>query len=118
MTCEETKAHMKAYLADKMPARELEAFLEHIRSCPACYEELETNYIIERVLDILNDKAKEEYDFREQLQDRMEEQAEWLTKRRVYRPAYFAVVTAFVLMLIVGILELQGIHLLSLFGLE
>ncbi len=54
MTCRETRSKIKAYLNHHLSATELRGFLAHVESCPDCYEELETNFMITKVVDYLD----------------------------------------------------------------
>ena len=46
MKCEEALLKIDAYINDSLSCKETEEFLEHIRECPECYDELETYYTI------------------------------------------------------------------------
>ena len=46
MKCEEALTKIEAYIDHTLSGRELEEFLEHVKSCRECYDELETYYII------------------------------------------------------------------------
>ena len=43
-TCYEVQHSMKEYLTEKMSLQDAAAFVKHVRSCPACREELEEYY--------------------------------------------------------------------------
>ena len=45
MTCKEAEQMVMPYINDELTDKELEAFLDHVYSCKACYEELEIYYI-------------------------------------------------------------------------
>ena len=45
MKCEETLSKIDGYINNNLNYREMEDFLEHIKNCPDCYDELETYYI-------------------------------------------------------------------------
>ena len=44
MKCEEALTKIEAYIDHTLSGRELEEFLEHVKSCRECYDELETYY--------------------------------------------------------------------------
>ena len=46
MKCEETLSKIDGYINNNLSYREMEDFLEHIKNCPDCYDELETYYTI------------------------------------------------------------------------
>lgn len=43
-TCYEVQHSIKEYLTEKMSLQDAAAFVKHVRSCPACREELEEYY--------------------------------------------------------------------------
>ena len=50
MNCRETQQMIDRYLKNNLEESELQAFLDHVRECPSCYEELEIYYTIEYAL--------------------------------------------------------------------
>ncbi|MBQ8185111.1 MAG: zf-HC2 domain-containing protein [Lachnospiraceae bacterium] len=46
MTCKEAAQFVMPYINDEMTDKEVETFLEHIRGCKECYEELEVYYTL------------------------------------------------------------------------
>ena len=53
-----------SYIEDNLTDRELSVFLEHIKHCPECYEELEvyyTLYVGLQQLDALEDNCQEQF---------------------------------------------------------
>ena len=46
MKCERALHLIDKYIDNKLSPRELREFIEHVRSCPECYDELETFYVI------------------------------------------------------------------------
>lgn len=57
MTCHETRRRMKAFIKRELPESEMEEFLNHIKTCPSCEEDLLLNYtVLVGIEDILNEK--------------------------------------------------------------
>lgn len=46
MVCREAERLVEPYINNELSGRKLEAFMEHIKSCSACYEELEINFTL------------------------------------------------------------------------
>ena len=46
MNCNEASAKFDAFFEDRLSARETEAFIKHINSCPECKDELEVLYMV------------------------------------------------------------------------
>ncbi len=55
LDCRKAQQMINGYIADTLDERELQAFLDHVRECPSCYEELEIYYTIHLALDYLDD---------------------------------------------------------------
>ncbi len=58
----------------------LQAFIAHIRSCPSCYDELETFYAIHHTLDALDSGRDADYHIRDSLQKELEEKEKELVR--------------------------------------
>ena len=44
MTCQEAEKLVVPYIKDELSPMELEEFIDHIKNCPNCREELEIHY--------------------------------------------------------------------------
>ena len=62
MDCRETCARLEDFFHGRLPADELEPFMEHIRSCGECEEELKSYVAIEVGLEQLDDDSSGVYD--------------------------------------------------------
>lgn len=82
MTCKECQRLVPDYLSDHLKAKELESFITHVRSCPDCYEELETYFIINLATQVLDDSAELSYDIKGMLQQDLAEKEDLLHKKR------------------------------------
>lgn len=67
MKCEESLTKIDAYIHNKMSYRELEDFLEHVKICPDCYDELETYYTITVGMKYLEEERLEAYNIPQML---------------------------------------------------
>ena len=56
MDCKEAKNRVNGYIEGTLTNKECTEFIEHVRSCPDCYDELETYFIIGYALDYLDSK--------------------------------------------------------------
>ena len=54
LTCREILSMIPDYLNNNLSDRQLEKFLEHIQHCSSCYEELETNFMVDRTVRYLD----------------------------------------------------------------
>ena len=69
MKCEEALTKIEAYIDHTLSGRELEEFLEHVKSCRECYDELETYYIISVGMRYLEEENLESYNIPKMLQE-------------------------------------------------
>ena len=47
MTCQEAEKLVVPYIKDELSPMELEEFIDHIKNCPNCREELEIHYMVD-----------------------------------------------------------------------
>lgn len=69
INCEKVQEGINDYINHKLPDRELEEFIRHVRSCPDCFEELETYYIVSITMQYLDDEKEESYNITRLLAD-------------------------------------------------
>ena len=62
MKCVDALSRIDAYIGNRLSHRELEEFLEHVKQCKECYEELEIHYIISIGMKYLEGENPESYD--------------------------------------------------------
>lgn len=46
MNCQEAQSNVLNYITHKLSREETREFIEHVRECPDCQDELEINYIV------------------------------------------------------------------------
>ena len=122
MNCVTSQQMIRAYLDGYLSDRELEEFLNHVQTCPDCFDELEVYYSIYRTLNDVDEKG--DYNFKKKLRRKMEESRAYLRRRNqskalkvtVILTAEFALVAAFW-----GIITFSNVRLewplrLSIFG--
>ena len=88
MTCKECQNMIQDYLKNRLKAKELEGFIEHLRSCPDCYEELETYFIIGLATRVLEEGADVSYDIKAMLLQELQEK-ELMLKRKKRKKGYW-----------------------------
>lgn len=94
MTCKECQNMIRDYLENRLKAKELEGFIEHVRSCPDCYEELETYFIIGLATRVLDEGADISFDIKAMLLQELQEK-ELMLKRKKRRERILALVIVF-----------------------
>ncbi|HIU77772.1 MAG TPA: zf-HC2 domain-containing protein [Candidatus Pelethocola excrementipullorum] len=109
MTCKECQRLVPDYLNNDLKAKELESFITHVRSCPDCYEELETYFIIKLATQVLEDSADLSYDIKSMLQQDLAEKENLLYKKRRRILILMVLILVFLLADIVLTLHLLGV---------
>lgn len=69
MECKEVQKKIHSFIDDKLDSKESLAFIEHIRSCPNCKEELSIEFLVITGLQRLDDA--EAFDLQRELEDKI-----------------------------------------------
>lgn len=59
MDCRTAESMINGYINRNLPLDELEEFIRHVKSCPSCYDELETYFVVNSALQHLDDEHEE-----------------------------------------------------------
>ncbi len=81
MKCETALSEIDAYINGELNRRELEKFIEHVKNCPSCYDELEMHYTISEGIRYLEEDRTEAYNIPKMLKMDLEKKE---TKIRRY----------------------------------
>lgn len=115
MKCEEVLTKIDAYISDEMSYKEMEEFLDHIKDCPDCYDELETYYTISIGTKYLEEEKLESYNIPKMLKEDLREKEKFVRRRHLLiRTALifglvFAVGIAISLLFYMGWVELPNL---------
>ncbi|MCI8417458.1 MAG: zf-HC2 domain-containing protein [Lachnospiraceae bacterium] len=102
MTCKEAMQYIMPYINDEMTDKEVEAFLEHIKGCRECYEELEVYYTIYAGLAQL-DNDSDDFDMHNLLERALQESRDRVRRHRNFNVLYVVSQVAAILSLLVMI---------------
>ena len=83
MDCVRAQKLIIPYLDGKLSDRELEEFLDHVESCPACHDELEIYFSIYQTLGEETDDG--DYNFTRKLDEKLQRSEQYLTRRHIFR---------------------------------
>lgn len=83
MKCEEALEKIDAYINNTLSYKELEEFLEHVRGCPECYDELETFYTINVGIKYLEDEKMGSYNIPLMLKENLREKKRYVRRRHL-----------------------------------
>ncbi len=90
MDCREAQSLINQFIDDRMDDDTAKAFIEHVRKCPSCYDDLEVNYTVMTVIRLLED-GDETLNLPKQLDRKIEEKElkiqqhhrSWMMRRTV-----------------------------------
>lgn len=108
MKCEEALTKIEAYIDHTLSGRELEEFLEHIKSCRECYDELETYYIISVGMRYLEEENLESYNIPKMLQEDLHTRERQVRRRNIFRKTAVFLGVLFFIVLLVLMLSYLG----------
>ncbi len=114
LDCRTAEGMVGRYLNHTLSAEELESFLDHVESCPSCYDELETGFIVKEALQKLDaDDSEENLDFRKLLNEDLEHSRKQVQGRRMLRMVWavvvFAAIGALLVLLLFVIIKVREI---------
>lgn len=69
MDCKRARKLMDSYMDDTISRKDLKEFAEHIRNCPACHAELETDYIVSHAEEMLDNAEQDSFNIRKMVDD-------------------------------------------------
>ncbi|SCP95472.1 zf-HC2 domain-containing protein [Anaerobium acetethylicum] len=80
MICTESEKLVIPYINNELSGRKLEEFMNHIKTCSACYEELEINFTLFAAVWELDNNPNASYDIKNMFLERLR-----LTEKRIKR---------------------------------
>lgn len=89
MKCEEALLKIDAYINDSLSCKETEEFLEHIRECPECYDELETYYTINVGTKYLENENMGSYNIPRMLKENLREKEKYIRRKQLLTKTIF-----------------------------
>ncbi|MDO5540052.1 MAG: zf-HC2 domain-containing protein [Eubacteriales bacterium] len=85
MDCRTAQQKIMPYIERKLNDREMEAFIEHIRECETCSEELEVYFTIYYAIEKLDDKGQDSFDMKELLEKDLERAEHKISNRYILK---------------------------------
>ncbi len=97
MNCHEAQSHILHYIHHQLNKEETKAFIEHVRTCPDCRDELEINYIILVGMRQLDEGGLGATDFRKDLEEDLDWRYKEIVNEKYRRHAVRVSIIAFVI---------------------
>lgn len=104
MNCQETQSNIMNYISHHLNNEQTKSFIEHIRSCPNCQDELEINYIVMVGLQQLDDGEILSVDFRKKLKEDIDLRYDMVMKEEERSHSFRVIFAAFLISLILWFL--------------
>ena len=112
MDCVRAQKLIRPYLDGKLSDRELEEFLDHVDSCPACHDELEIYFSIYQTLGEETDDG--DYNFTRKLDEKLQRSEQYLTRRHIFRSMKIVLIVCAELFFIADDSIAYGAHILDM----
>ncbi|MBQ7766913.1 MAG: zf-HC2 domain-containing protein [Lachnospiraceae bacterium] len=80
MECKEVQKNIHSFIDDQLDSKESLAFIEHIKKCPNCKEELSIEFLVVTGLQRLDDA--EAFDLQRELEDKIKTNEENALRRK------------------------------------
>lgn len=109
MKCERALHLIDKYIDNKLSPRELREFIEHVRSCPECYDELETFYVINVGMKYFDEEKLDSYNFPKMLKQDLEKKTVQLQRRKLHLQLLIVLGGFVVVWIVLFLLHLFGI---------
>ena len=83
MDCRTAERMVNRYIDHTLRVDELEEFLDHVESCPSCYDELETYFIVHEVTQQLDNQTEDTVlDFKKLLAQDIKKSRRYIHRKR------------------------------------
>lgn len=115
--CRQTVAMIPAFLSDTLNERDLQHFLQHVRTCRHCYEELETNFMVDRTLLYLDKDmpADTSFDLTPLLENELQERTKRLRRDGDIRTLRFLILLSTIVLIVLFFLDMTGLFQITVF---
>ncbi len=112
MDCRTAESLVNAYINRTMSVDQLEDFIRHVRSCPSCYEELETYYIVHFAIRHLDDEDGENmtFDMHKMMEQDLHNREHFVHRQKIRRILHALILVLFFLV-VMGLLVFAAIQL-------
>ena len=112
MDCRTAESLVNAYINRTLSVEQLEEFIKHVRSCPSCYEELETSYIVHFAIRHLDDEDGENmtFDMHKMMEQDLHNRENYVHRQKIRRVLHIFLLVLF-LLLVFGLLVFAAMRL-------
>lgn len=116
ITCREAQGLIRPYVDGTIRDRSLRHLIGHVRSCRSCYSELETNFMVDRTIRLLDEEGEQSFDLVPLLKEDMEKRERAANRRGVMSTVHTLILLFTILLIALLLLDLTGIfHITHMF---
>lgn len=99
MDCTKVQSMIEPFLNDELGDADKNFFINHVRSCKACRDELEVYHVIYSVVEQLDNNTEDEnIDYMKTLEDKLNKSQTKVKRRRLYRQIATSIALAAILL--------------------
>lgn len=113
ISCREAVPMIRDYIDGSIRDRDLRHLIAHVRNCPSCYNELETNFMVDRTVRYLNNEEDQSYDLKPLLERDLQEREADVRRRGWMSSLHSWIVFATVVLILLLLLDLTGVFRLG-----
>ena len=107
MECYEAEEMVSGYINNTLKTADLEKFLEHVRNCPSCYDELEMHFIVNEAINRLSEEGETALDFKVLLEQDLKQAERHVLRLRLQKVLIlWALITVLILAVFFGLYTL------------
>lgn len=107
MECYEAEEMVSGYINNTLKTADLEKFLEHVRKCPSCYDELEMHFIVNEAINRLSEEGETALDFKVLLEQDLKQAERHVLRLRLQKVLIlWALITVLILAVFFGLYTL------------
>lgn len=112
MDCRTAQSLINSYIEKKMTVEQLEQFLKHVESCPSCYDELETYFIVYYAMKRLDNDKEGSFNMSKLLHEDMKKRKRQVRYYRIEETILVSLILITGSIVILELLQMLGIILL------
>lgn len=109
ISCREANRLIREYVDGSIRDRDLTRLISHVRDCPSCYNELETNFMVTRTIQYLDNEEEGSFELKPLLEKDMNARQEEVRTRGWMTGLHSVIVFVTIILIALLLLDLTGI---------
>ncbi len=113
ISCREAQPMIRDYIGGSLRDRDLRHLIAHVRGCSACYNELETDFMVDRTVRYLNSEEDRSYNLKPLLEKDLQEQEVDVRRRGWMSGLHSWIIFGTFVLILLLLLDLTGVFRLG-----